>query len=136
MKLSTRTRYGIRALIDLARNIDDKPVSVKEIARRQNISTRYLENIFHELKNAGILGSSKGKGGGFYIAIPMKEITILSLIDILDGELAILDCLIDAGSCQNVKGCYTRPMWDRLNDEIRKVFEKVTIEDLFNTIEK
>lgn len=134
MKLSTRTRYGIRALIDLARNMNEKPVSVKEIARRQNISTRYLENIFHELKKAGILGSSKGKGGGFFIVKPMKEITILALIDILDGELAILDCLIDSKACKNSGGCYTRPMWDRLNDEIRQSFKKVTVEDLFNSI--
>jgi len=115
--------------------MDEKPVSVKEIARRQNISTRYLENIFHELKIAGILGSTKGKGGGFYLSKPLKEITILSLVDILDGELALLDCLIDSNACHNAGGCYTRPMWDRLNDEIRKVFEKANMEDLFNSID-
>lgn len=136
MKLSTRTRYGIRALIDLAHNIDEKPVSVKDIARRQNISTRYLENIFHELKIAGILGSSKGKGGGFYLVKPLKEINILLLIDILDGELAILDCLVDISSCKNPDGCYTRSMWKKLNSEIRQAFARINLEDVFRSLDK
>ena len=116
-------------------HINEKPVSIKEIALRQNISTRYLENIFHELKNAGILGSSKGKGGGFYLVKPLKEINILSLIDILDGKLTILDCLRDISSCKNVDGCYTRPMWKKINSEIRQVFEKVNLEDVFNSLD-
>jgi Rrf2 family protein len=134
MKLTTRTRYGIRSVLDLARNANDKPVSVKDISRRQKISTRYLENIFHELTSAGILGSLKGKGGGFYLEKPLKDITILSIIEILDGELYILDCLLDESCCENAAGCYTRPTWSKLNNEIRKAFANVTMEEILNTI--
>jgi Rrf2 family transcriptional regulator, cysteine metabolism repressor len=136
MKLSTRTRYGIRATLDLARNADEKPVSVKDIARRQKISTRYLENIFHELRTAGILGSLKGKGGGFYLEKPLKDITILSIIEILEGELAILDCLVDESCCENIEGCYTRDTWNKINLEIRRAFSNVTLEDIFKTLGK
>ncbi len=134
MKLSTRSRYGIRAIIDLARNMNEKPLSVREIALRQNISNRYLENIFHELKSAGILGSSKGKGGGFYLAKSLKDITVLSIIEILDGELNIVDCLEDESLCDNADTCYTRAMWNSLNTEIRRAFSEVTLEDLFRSL--
>ncbi len=133
MKLSTRTRYGIRALIDLARNMKEKPVSIKDIAGRQKISTRYLENIFHQLKAAGILGSLKGKGGGFYLVKPLKDINILSLIDILDGEFAIIDCLLDESSCENIDGCFTRVTWNKINKKIRSAFSEVTLEDILRS---
>ena len=133
MKLSTRTRYGIRALIDLSRNAHDKPVSVKEIAGRQKISTRYLENIFHELTSAGILGSSKGKGGGFYLEKQLGEINILTIMEILEGELAILDCLADESCCENMGTCSTRGTWKKLNNDIRQAFSNVTLADIQNT---
>lgn len=136
MKLSTRTRYGIRALLDLAKCYDEKPVSIKEIARRQNISVRYLENIFNELKNAGILGSVKGKGGGFFLAKQLSEITVLSLIDILEGELNIVDCLEDESICKNSTACYTRDMWENLNKAVRNSFSLVDLETVFKTLDK
>ncbi len=117
-------------------NSGDKPVSITDIARRQRISPRYLENIFHGLKTAGILGSSKGKGGGFYLSKQLKEISVLSIIDILDGKLAIVDCLEHEGECEMDGECYTRMMWESLNKEIRRAFSNVNLDDVFGTIKK
>ncbi len=136
MKLSTRSRYGIRALLDLAMNSGDKPVSINDIARRQGISPRYLENIFHGLKTAGILGSSKGKGGGFYLSKSLKEISVLTIIDILDGELSIIDCIEHGKDCGRAGECYTRVMWEKLNKDIRNAFSDVNLEDVFGSIKK
>jgi Rrf2 family transcriptional regulator, iron-sulfur cluster assembly transcription factor len=135
MKLSTRVRYGIRALIDLAENHTDRPISIKEIARRQKISFRYLENIFHDLKKSGILGSTKGKGGGFYLACKLSQVSLLDLIDILDGEFCIVDCLGEGPQCENAKKCYTRGMWEKLNGEIRGTFARVNLEDVLKTLD-
>jgi Rrf2 family transcriptional regulator, cysteine metabolism repressor len=135
MKLSTRVRYGIRALIDLSKNYSDRPVSIREIARRQGISFRYLENIFHDLKKSGILGSTKGKGGGFYLASSLGQVSLLDLIDILDGEFCIVDCIGNVDLCENAKTCYTRGMWKKLNGEIRETFARVNLEDVLNSME-
>ena len=135
MKLSTRVRYGVRALIDLSKNYSDHPVSIKEIARRQRISFRYLENIFHDLKKSGILGSTKGKGGGFFLACALSQVSLLDLIDILDGEFSIVDCLGNDALCENAKKCYTRTMWKKLNGEIRGTFARVNLEEVVKSLD-
>lgn len=135
MKLTTRSRYGIRAILDLAKNFKNRPVSIKEISERQNISQRYLENIFHDLKNAGILESSKGKGGGFYLAKPLKDITVLGIIEILEGEMAIVECLSEGFYCDMYEGCLTNKMWSRLNESIRQSFANVNLGDVFTKLE-
>lgn len=135
MKLSTRVRYGIRSLIDLAKNYSDHPVSIREIAERQKISFRYLENIFHDLKKTGILGSTRGKGGGFYLTCRLNQVTVLDLIDILDGEFCIVDCLGNDAICDNSKKCLTRNTWKKLNSEIRGSFARVTLEDVMESLD-
>lgn len=135
MKLTTRTRYGIRAILDLAKNFKNRPVSIKEISERQNISHRYLENIFHDLKNSGILESSKGKGGGFYLAKPLKDITVLGIIEILEGEVAIVECLSEGFFCDLYNVCPTNKMWKKLNDSLRESFAQVNLGDVFTSLD-
>jgi Rrf2 family transcriptional regulator, cysteine metabolism repressor len=125
----------MRSLIDLAKNYSDHPVSIKEIAGRQKISFRYLENIFHDLKKSGILGSTKGKGGGFYLTCKLSQVSVLDLIDILDGEFSIVDCLGNEAMCENSKKCITRNTWKKLNSEIRGTFARVSLDDVMKSLD-
>lgn len=129
MKLSTKTRYAVRALLDLKNNFKNSPISIKEIAARENISERYLENIFHELKKASILDSTKGKGGGFKINTPLSKLTLLQLIEILEGDLHIVDCTGDHKVCDN-KDCKSRALWNLINEKMKDTLSEIKLSDI------
>jgi len=132
MKLSTRSRYGIRSLIDLSKNYESRPVSVKDISTRQKISERYLENIFNDLKNAGILGSVKGKGGGFYLERPIESVTIFDIIEVLEGTVMLVSCDDENGACKMSAQCYTRGMWKNLNEKLRESMKQIKLIDVID----
>ena len=125
MKLSMRTRYGLRAVLDLA-TTQEGPVSIREIASRQHISSRYLENIFNDLVREGILSSTRGKGGGFALAVPLESVTLLRLVEILEGPVMIVDC-VGTGAVCPVKGCMARDVWASLNGKITAALSDVTL---------
>jgi Rrf2 family transcriptional regulator, cysteine metabolism repressor len=132
MKLSTRTRYGVRALVDLAMNTSGNPVQLKEIATRQNISLSYLEHLIIPLISAGILKSMRGSKGGIKLAKPVESIKLKDILDVLEGPLAPVDCLKDETCCPRSGYCATRDVWDDLKKAMEKVLVSNTLLDLVN----
>ncbi len=130
MKLSTKSRYAIRALVELVQSYSDKPVSIRDIAERQNVSLRYLENIFHDLKKGGIVTSSQGKNGGFMPAAGIRSVSVLKVIEILEGKIAVVDCTDHPKSCKKYSQCSSRDIWQKLNDRICETLEGTTLGDL------
>jgi Rrf2 family transcriptional regulator, cysteine metabolism repressor len=130
MKLSTRTRYGMRALVDLAINNTGSPVQLKDIAARQNISLSYLEHLIIPLISAGIVRSTRGAKGGIELAKPPQSIPLKDILEVLEGPLAPVDCLKDSNSCPRSGLCATRDVWDDLKKAMENVLESSTLEDL------
>ncbi|MBN1501403.1 MAG: Rrf2 family transcriptional regulator [Spirochaetes bacterium] len=132
MKLSTKTRYAVRAVLDLNNHYKNCPVSIKDIAARQKISERYLENIFHALRKADILISSKGKGGGFVLGRSLNDINLLEITEILDGPLNIVDCTDDNSTACFTKNCKSKSLWKKINLQMKDVLSQVALSDIEN----
>jgi Rrf2 family protein len=130
MTISTKTKYALRALVDLAAHYKGKPVLLKEIAKREDISLRYLENIFTKLRRYGLLFSSKGRGGGFFLARDAADINLLEIVRFLEGETAVSDCVDELSSCTRADICITRGVWVNLNKIYTDYLESVTLKSL------
>jgi len=133
MNISTRGRYGLRALLEVASISKKGPVSIKDISKRQRMSVTYLEQIFHKLKNAGILKSVRGAKGGYILAKDEDKITVREIINVLDGPISISYCdypKLREKSCTGPKNCVSRILWKRLEDNIDKMLSNVTLADL------
>lgn len=130
--ISTKSRYGLRALIDLAVNYRGNPVYLRNIATREGISTRYLENIFTRLRAAGILKSVKGKKGGFLFAKTLDSISLLDIIEILEDTTFFPGCVDSPDSCKNSADCISREVWVYLDRHIRNLLAGITLETLVN----
>ena len=131
MKLSTKTRYALRALVDLATNYNGTPVKINAIASRQDLSNRYLENLFTILKSANLLKSRKGKAGGFVLSKDPEDITVLEVFEIIEGKLAIIECLDNSQNCDDKKeSCPTFPLWSKLNNTIKETLQNITLAKL------
>jgi len=130
MKLSTRSRYGIRALIDIALNINGRPVLLRDVARRQEISTMYLEHLITPLISAGIVRSTRGAKGGVWLARPAREISLSEIVQLLEGSMAPVECVDDTNYCPRVDSCVTREIWINLKKAITGVLDATTLEDL------
>jgi Rrf2 family protein len=130
MRLSTRGRYGTRALLDIALNQGEAPVSLKDIARRQTISIHYLEHLIAPLIKGGILKSSRGVGGGVALARPASEIRLDEVIELLEGPLSLTDCAGDPAQCGRSAFCATHDLWTELSAAIDGVLESMTLQDL------
>ena len=111
MKLSTRSRYGTRMMLDLAQHYKEGPVQVGEIAKRQDISVKYLEQLIIPLKKANFISSVRGPKGGHMLAKPPKEITIGQVVKVLEGGIDLSNCVEEAGVCDRSTGCLTRSIW-------------------------
>jgi len=132
MKLSTRTRYGMRALLDLSINSKGSPVQLKEIASRQQISLSYLEHLMIPLISAGIVKSTRGSKGGIELAKPPELIRLKEILDVLEGPLSPVDCLKDDSSCPRSRVCATRDIWDDMRKAMENVLISNTLQDLVN----
>jgi len=134
MKISTKGRYGLQALIDLATHGDEKCISVSSIAQRQGISEHYLEQLLSQMNRAGFVKSVRGLYGGYKLNRPAEEITVAEILRILEGPMYPVECLSDleADLCGsgNCNGCVTRPVWKKLYDSINEVLESYTLSDL------
>ena len=129
MKLSTRGRYGARAMLDLALNSGRRPVLLKDIAKRQNISLRYLENIMTVLVASGIVKSMRGKRGGFELARNPGKIRMSEVIRAVEGPL-IADCVENASSCRRSALCVTREVWKKMQVAVIGVLDSITLKDM------
>ncbi|MFQ5834741.1 MAG: RrF2 family transcriptional regulator [bacterium] len=133
MRLSTKGRYGVRAMLDLAIHEAIGPVSIKNISQREGISVNYLEQIFNQLRRAGWVRSIRGPGGGFLLARPSKEITVLDIIKALKVPVVPVFCVDEEqeiSQCERVDSCVSRLLWQRLGDKIKEILEGTSLEDL------
>ncbi|MDR1558465.1 MAG: Rrf2 family transcriptional regulator [Clostridiales bacterium] len=133
MKISTRGRYGLRAVIDLASH-DGECVSAGSIASRQGIPEHYLEHLLARMNKAGFVKSVRGLYGGYRLNRPAEQITVGEVLRALEGSMYPVECLsdTDAGSCGSggCAGCVTKPVWEKLYDSINEVLESYTLSDL------
>ena len=130
MKLSTRTRYGIRAVIELAQHQADRPLQLKAIAERQDISIKYLEQLMGVLRSAGFVRSVRGAKGGYVLARPPAQITLYDVFRSLEGPVTTTECVEDATSCERSIDCAARKVWTQLEEAIRHVLAGITLADL------
>ncbi|MBP1743888.1 MAG: transcriptional regulator [Firmicutes bacterium] len=138
MKLSTKGRYGIKAMVDLAIHYGVEPVSIKSISERQNISEYYLEQLFAPLRKADIIKSIRGAQGGYILNREPKDITTAEIMEVLEGPVEISDCL-EENTCSNIECCATRGFWARIKESIDSVLESTTLQDLvddYNSLKK
>jgi Rrf2 family protein len=130
MKLSTKPRYGLRILAQIAVDTEDgKPAGGKDIAKKQDISTAYMEQILIPLRNAGIITAVRGRNGGYLLNRPADDITVLDIIEVFEGKLE----LVESGSCDTCSQeyiCPTRDVWDRLSAVLREESSKITVGEL------
>lgn len=132
LKLSTKGRYGLRALIDLAQYSADTPVSITSISGRQDISERYLEQLMSMLKKAGLVKSIRGAGGGYMLAKDVKEISVGDVLRALEGNLEPVECagLESEGGCKAADSCVTKYVWQRINDSINRTVDEIHLDQL------
>lgn len=137
MKVSTKGRYGIRALVDLTIHSVETHVSLVSIAERQQISLNYLEQVFAALRKGGIVKSIKGSQGGYILSARPDKITIASIIQILEGDMRIVDeTLNENGESGLVQQTVQNLVWNRINDTLLELLEGITLEDLANEYHK
>lgn len=132
MKLSTKGRYGLRAIIDLARYSENEPVSISSIASRQDISERYLEQIVALLKKDGLVKSIRGASGGYVLAKDMKDISVGDVLRALEGNLEPVKCaaFYSEDGCMAADGCVTKYVWQKINDSIARAVDEMNLEEL------
>ncbi len=130
MKLSTRTRYGLRAILELAIQHDKEPLKIKTIARRQEISRKYLEQLISMLKSSGIVKSVRGPKGGYFLAKNPAAITLYDLFKALEGPGATVECLENQDYCSRYQNCVARQAWVKLQEAIAEVLKSITMQDL------
>jgi Rrf2 family protein len=136
MKLSTRARYGTRALLDLATQGSKEPVSLKDIAKRQQISLQYLEHLMTPLIAAGMVRSVRGPKGGVLLAKPSEQILLSEIVQLLEGSIAPVDCVDNPKLCPRSGLCVTRDVWDEVKKAIDGVLEGMTLQNMVDRQEK
>ena len=129
MKLTTRGRYAVTAMLDLAIYGNNNPVSLVDIAERQQISRAYLEQLFAKLKKSGLVQSTRGPGGGYSICASAREVTISAVIDAVDESVNVTSCG-GMKNCQNRGRCMTHDLWASLSEHIDEFLRNVSLDDL------
>lgn len=134
MKLSTKITYGVRAIFDIAYHACGMPAKVKDIARRQGISPRYIEQIFIKFKKHGIIKTVRGPNGGYLLANEPSQISLGDIIRAIEGNIELVSCKSatadNTDECNIKKQCVTAPIWNELNGRISSFFDSITIQDL------
>lgn len=130
MMISTKGRYALRVMIDLAQNSGEGFVSLKDVAGRQEISMKYLEMIVSILNRGKMVKSQRGKAGGYRLMREPSEYTVGAIIKLAEGSLAPVSCVEEGGSCNRMGECVTFPLWKKLDDVIDEYLENITLQDL------
>lgn len=130
MKLSTRVRFGCRIMVQVAAEGEIRPVFSRRIAQQQDISEAYVDQILLPLRAGGLLISQRGRTGGYRLAKPADQITVLNIVEVLEGEINMVDCIRNPESCKRTITCPTRPVWSSLNTAIQDCLAAVTLEQL------
>jgi Rrf2 family iron-sulfur cluster assembly transcriptional regulator len=132
MKLSTKSRYGTRMLVDMAQRYNQGPIQLGEIAKRQDISVKYLEQIIIPLKKAHYVESVRGPKGGHVLAKPPEKITIAEIVALLEDGSSLVECGENAGICPRAESCPTRLIWKEASDAMFDRLKSITLADLAN----
>lgn len=133
MKVSTKGRYGLRAMVELAANNADEFVSLKVIANNQQISENYLEQLFSALKKAGLVISTRGSQGGYKLAKPAESISVGDILTALEGDLAPVDCVLgnnNTKKCNKAEICITKQVWQKVYDAVKDTVESISLKQL------
>lgn len=138
MRLSTKGRYGVKAMFDLAQHYGEGPVSLKSVAERQGISEHYLEQLISGLRKSGLVKSVRGAQGGYTLAKEAEKITVGDIIRVLEGPIAPVECVSeeDPEICQKADCCVTRGIWEKVRDSIAGVLDSITLQDMIKDAEK
>ena len=133
MKISTRGRYALRLMLDLAVNHTGENISIKDIASRQEISVKYLEQIITQLNKAGYVHSTRGAQGGYVLAKAPKDYTVGMILRLMEGDFAPVSCLeAEENCCDRADFCVTVEVWAKIQNAIESVVDHITLEDLVN----
>ncbi|MBQ9580655.1 MAG: Rrf2 family transcriptional regulator [Lachnospiraceae bacterium] len=136
MKLSTKGRYGLRAFVDIATYSEKEPVSLAEVAKRQDISISYLEQLMTKLKKANLVESVRGASGGYVLTRKPEEISVGDVLRALEGDLSPVECATEEESCEHSCGatghCTTRLVWKKINDSVNDTINNIFISELVN----
>ncbi len=131
MKISTRGRYALQLMLDLANHYDSGPINIKDIARRQGISDKYLEQIVAVLNRALLVKSSRGAKGGYQLTGPPESYTVGKILRTMEGDFSPVDCVgVNGVDCEKRENCVTVRIWERLYDAINEVLEDIRLSDL------
>jgi Rrf2 family protein len=130
MKLSTRSRYGTRLVLDLAKHYEQGPIRLSDIARRQNISIKYLEHLIRPLKQAAYVKSVRGPKGGHYLVKPPDKIPIGDIVSVLEGGIELTACTADPRTCERSDDCATRIVWHEATRAMYQRLSQITVSDL------
>lgn len=136
MKLSTRTRYGIRAILELAQNYGNGPLQLRVIAKDQGVSVKYLEQLMAMLKSAGIVRSVRGSKGGYILAKTPDKIKLNECFECLEGSVITTECVGDENFCERTNDCIARQVWTEVQEAVIGVLESITLQDLVNRAQK
>ena len=136
MKISTKGRYGLRILMDLAIHQSEKPRLIRDIAKSQQISEKYISRLVIALRKAGMIRSVRGVNGGFHIAMKPEDITLLAVIEVMEGPISIVDCVKTPKRCPQHENCAPREIWCKLNDNIRNLMRQTTLADILESCKK
>jgi Rrf2 family cysteine metabolism transcriptional repressor len=129
--ISTKSRYGLRALVELSVKAKKHPVSLKEVSLEQKISKKYLENIFRMLQRGGIIRSTRGAKGGYQLARDPEELTVLEVMETIEGPVELLECLKHK-NCKKIERCPTRFLWENLENNIKDFLKNRSLQELID----
>jgi len=130
MRLSTRTRYGIRAMLELAENVGRGPLQLRIIARRQDISVKYLDQLMTILKSAGFVRSIRGSKGGYVLARTPEQIKLNDVFNCLEGPVVTVECAENENYCARAADCVARQVWTQVQEAVTAILQSITFQDL------
>ncbi len=130
MKISTKGRYGLRTLMDIAVHQAKGPVNLNDIAERQGISAKYLWQIVNLLKTAGLVRGTRGPKGGYILIRDPSDITLLDVIQILEGPVSLVECVDDPDFCVRVENCVAHSVWEEVSQAVRAALRQITLAEI------
>ena len=130
MRLSTKGRYAARLMLELALQYGKGPVLLKEVAKRQEISEKYLGHLISPLKTAGLINSTRGAHGGYTLAKAPRDITLAEVVQAVEGNLSVVECVSSPEVCSRVEVCVTRDIWSQLSEKMMEILESITLQDM------
>jgi len=133
MRLSTRARYGTRLMLELALNFDKGTIFLKDIAKKEEISEKYLSHLVIPLRASGLINSSRGAHGGYRLAKSPSQITLNEIVKTLEGGISCVECVENPSVCPRVSKCATRGIWEKLDEKISHELSSITLEDLMKS---